>query len=238
MENKNNNNYLLPVSIIIAAALIAGAWIYTSGLKNLKIDQTGKNQQKKEQISENINNLKQITSDDHIFGNPDASVKIVEYSDLECPFCKVFHQTMKQAMSLYAQNGKVAWVYRHYPLVGLHSKSMYSAQASECAAELGGNDKFWAFIDKYFEITPSNDKVDLSQLPNIAQDIGLDKVKFEECLNSGKYEQKVKDEINDAQNLGARGTPYSIVVSKDGKKYEISGAYPLEQVKAIINQAL
>ena len=132
--------------------------------------------------------------------------------------------------------GKVAWIYRHYPIDQLHSKARKTAEATECANELGGNEKFWVYLDKYFEVTPSNNQINLSQLPIIAKEIGLDKAKFEACLDSGKYATHVEEDFKDALNSGARGTPYSIVIAPDGKKYPVSGALP-EQINLIIDQA-
>src|SRR3546814_15691189 len=97
-------------------------------------------------------------------GSPDASVKVIEFSDFECPFCKGFHRTMGQVMEAYGQDGKVAWVYRHFPIDSIHSKARKEAQASECAAELGGNDAFWAYAETPFDVTPSNDRLDLALL--------------------------------------------------------------------------
>src|SRR3989338_3572308 len=83
--------------------------------------------------------------EDHIRGNPDAKVSVIEYSDFECPFCKRHHPTMTQIMDAYGDD--VNWVYRHYPL-SFHPNAEPSALASECVAEIGGNDAFWGFVDK------------------------------------------------------------------------------------------
>lgn len=234
---KSKTDYLLPVSILIAALLISGSWIYSAGLKNVVSNE--KTADKTAQlVSPDIKNISEDFSQDHIRGNSDAPVKIVEFSDMECPFCKKFHQTMIQAMDEYGKNNKVAWIYRHYPLEQLHSKAKKSAEASECAAELGGNDGFWNYLDNYFEITPSNDQIDLAELPKIAENIGLNKTQFENCLNSVRYAEKIEAQIQDAENSGARGTPYGIVIAENGKKYPIAGALPYEQVKLIIEEAL
>jgi protein-disulfide isomerase len=95
-----------------------------------------------------------VSPDDHIVGNINAKIIIVEYSDLECPFCKVFHNTMHQVVE--ANNGDVAWVYRHFPIPQLHPKAFRQAEATECAWEQGGNEAFWKYTDRIFEITPSN----------------------------------------------------------------------------------
>lgn len=238
MENQQDKqkDYLLPISIVIAALLISGSWIYTAGLKSVK-PESGVVTKSTSNTADNIN-LRLVNSNDHILGNPNAPIKIVEFSDLECPFCKSFHSTMKRVMQEYGKDGRVAWVYRHYPLDELHPKARYEAEASECANELGGNEKFWAYVDRVFAVTPSNNGLDPDLLPQIAEYVGLDKTKFQSCLDNGKYADRVKADVEDAQNAGARGTPYSVVLGKDGKKYPIGGAQPYEQVKLLIDEVL
>jgi len=106
--------------------------------------------------------LRPVSSDDHILGNIDAKIIIVEYSDLECPFCKVFHNTMHQVVE--KNNPNVAWVFRHYPIPQLHPKAFHEAEATECAWEQGGNKVFWKYMDKLFEVTPSNNGLEESML--------------------------------------------------------------------------
>jgi protein-disulfide isomerase len=175
---------------------------------------------------------------DHIRGNPDAPVTLIEYSDFECPFCKRFHQTAKQAVD--QSGGKLRWVYRHFPLDELHPlKARKEAVASECAAEIGGNDAFWKFADRFYELTPSNNKTDVDTvLPRIAREIGLDKARFASCLASGRHDQHVQDDYRSAAASGGRGTPWSLVVSKSGKIYPLSGAQPYAAVKQLIDLAL
>ena len=133
---------------------------------------------------------------------------------------------------------EVAWVYRHLPLESLHSKASKEAEATECANKLGGQEKFWAYLDKIFEITPSNNGLDPAFLPKIAEDIGLNRIQFEQCLSSGEFTKLISDSITEATNAGAQGTPFSIVISKSGKKYPINGALPYQSVKQTIDLAL
>lgn len=93
---------------------------------------------------------------DHIRGSRDAPVTLLEYSDLECPFCKQFHTTLQRATQEY--DGKVRWVYRHFPLDALHSKARKEAEAAECAAAQG---KFWEFLDRLFAVAPSNNGLEI-----------------------------------------------------------------------------
>ena len=134
------NNLAVPMAIVIAGALIAGA-IYWSARRDSVA--TAPQPQAVAENTGGLEKLASITSTDHIRGNPNAPVKIVEYSDMECPFCKRFHSTMQQAMDEYGKDGRVAWVYRHFPLDSIHSKARTEAVASECAGEFGGSDEFW-----------------------------------------------------------------------------------------------
>lgn len=170
---------------------------------------------------------------DHIRGDKNAAVTILEWSDLECPFCKRFHDTMRETMDTY--KGKVRWVYRHFPLVQLHSKAPKEAEATECAAELGGNDGFWNYVDRLFAVTPSNDRLDAAELPKIATAVGLDAKKFAACLASGKYANKVQQDYNDGASAGVRGTPYSVIIAGD-QKIPVSGAVPASELKQILDQ--
>src|SRR3989338_235537 len=232
------NKLSIPVAIVIAGALIAGG-IYLSSLKSANI--VAVNNQQPQQVVQQTGDLEQmkpVTAEDHIRGDINAPVKIVEYSDTECPFCKKFHSIMQEVMDEYGKSGKVAWVYRHFPLDQLHSKARKEAEATECAAELGSNDKFWAYLDRLMEVTPANNNLDPAELPKIAEYVGLDKNKFNECLASGKYAQKIEEHVQNAVATGGNGTPWSIVVSAKGKKYPLSGAQPYPSVKQLIDLAL
>ena len=127
---------------------------------------------------------------------------------------------MNRVIDEYGKDGGVAWVYRHFPIEQLHSKAARESEATECVAELGGNTAFWSYTDRLFSITPSNNNLNDNELPNIAEDIGLDKVAFERCLNSGKYTEKVQKQLEDAKSAGGRGTPFSIIVSKEALSVE------------------
>lgn len=177
-----------------------------------------------------------VSDEDWVKGDRSAPISIVEFSDTECPFCKRFHETMQQVVSEY--DGQVNWVYRHFPLASLHRKAQKEAEATECAGELGGNEGFWAYTDRLFEITPSNDGLDEDQLPEIAEYAGLNKSSFEECLSSGRHASKVRDDLSDGSDAGARGTPYSVVITKDGQTIPLSGAQPFSSVSALIDQLL
>lgn len=234
MENENKNNLLIPASIIVAGLLIAFAVFYTNGAPiRINNNQAAAIDGEKKAIK-----MRPVDSSDHLLGNPDAPIKIVEYSDLECPYCKTYHPTLKRIMQTYGNDGKIAWVYRHLPLDSIHPKARKEAEASECAAELGGNDAFWAYIDKVFEVTPANNRLDPAELPKIAVSIGLDKAKFESCLVSGKFADEVEADFQDAIAAGGDGTPYTVIVTSKGEMNSYSGALPYAQVEEKIKQVL
>lgn len=239
MENNKLHPLLtLPSAIIIAGAMITIAIIWTQKPADTPKDTK---EVKKE------NTLKPVTKQDHIFGNPDADIKIVEYSDPSCPFCKTFHPTMEKIMQEYGPSGKVAWVYRHFPLDTprpdgsvLHPNAGHEAQSMECANELGGNDAFWKYANRLYEVTPSvtgatPNGLDQKQLPEIAKYVGLDVTAFNTCLDSGKYNEKVEQQFLDGVNAGVTGTPFSFAVTKSGKIVEINGAQPYTEVKKYID---
>lgn len=228
-----SNPWIVPFSIIVAGALV-GTGVYFSGTNPKRT----LNQEQMKQAGVETVNLRPVSSKEHILGNPNAPVVIVEYSDTECPFCKQFHETMKRVMNEYGKDGKVAWVYRHMPIDGLHKKARKEAEASECAAELGGNSKFWDYVDQIYSRTNSNDSLDPAELPKIAKDIKLDEKKFNECLESGRMAKIVSEDVLDGTNAGARGTPQSVLITRTGEKVSIKGAQPFDVLKAVIDAAL
>ncbi len=226
-----NNNQKQIVSAIVVVGFIIAAAILLRGSSpgpsndNLIIDNTA--------LPSSENRI--LGVDEHILGDPNAKVIVLEYSDLECPFCKVFHKTMHKVVD--NSNGKVAWVYRNYPIPNLHEKAFAEAEASECAFDQGGDQAFWQYIDKVFEVTPSNDGLETEQLSVIAEGNGLDVPAFERCLASGKFKPKIEGDIESGNKDGVSGTPFSLIV-KNGKVVDtINGAEPYETVVKKLNAA-
>lgn len=251
----------IPVAIILAGLLVGGG-IYFSGRNTNVQPETVANNTEQKNIADI--NLRPISAKDHVIGAKDATVTFVEYSDLECPFCKTFHATIQRLMDTY--NDRVAWVYRHFPIAQLHSKAAKEAQATECAADQG---KFWEYLNKVFEITPSNNGLDAAELPKIASGLGLDVTTFNNCLGSTAHVADISQSVKDAETAGANGTPTSFIVltsplseasvgninimtasfkfsdgtplvtiSKDRKIISIIGALPYDIIKGLIDVSL
>lgn len=230
---------VIPVSIIIAGALIATG-IYFSG-KSKAVAPTQANNQVQQALGKI--EINPISDADHTIGNvKTAKLVIVDYSDTECPFCKQFHTTILQVMDKYKDKG-VALVYRHFPL-DIHPKSKKEAEATECANELGGQDVFWKYIDEVYAKTTSNNTLDPAKLYDFAGDVGLDKVAFKTCLDSGKYASKVDAQLQDALKAGGKGTPYTVFVF-NGENIPLVdaqgnglGALPFSAMDQIVGQFL
>lgn len=251
MDNKPRTAITLPGAIIIAAALIAIAIIWVkhpvaAPAATGQISQTAQTGQLADV------NMAPVTAADHILGNPNAPIKIVEYSDPSCPYCKMFNPVMEQIMTQYGPGGKVAWVYRSFPLDKpgttpnggiLHPNAGHEAQALECAASLGGNDKFWAFEKHLYETTPSVTQdtpngLDQSTLPKLAKDVGLDPVSFNDCLSSGQFKEKVEAQYTDGLNVGVNGTPYSVIITPTGSKIPLVGAQTFATINSTVQTLL
>lgn len=222
-------SYAIPFAIVIAGLAIAGAIYFgdsTSGAASTTPPSARKD------VS-----LDTVTAKDHLVGNPNAKLIVVEYSDPECPFCKTFHPTMQRIMSEYGASGNVAWVYRHFPL-SFHTKAPKEVEAIECAAKLGGNNKFWEYLNKIFEVTPANNGLDPAELPKIATSLSLDEQAFTACLSSGEMKAVVDAGLMSGAKAGVAGTPQSFLVV-NGKIIDVvEGAQPYEVVKAKVDAAL
>lgn len=166
-----------------------------------------------------------ITRSDHVRGNFDAPITLVEYSDFQCPYCGRHLPTLNKILNDY--EGEVRLVYKHFPL-SFHENSEKAAEASECASEQG---KFWEYHDKLFENQAGG--YSIASFKQWASDLNLDTSKFNDCLDSGKYASRVQADEADGQNRGVEGTPATFV---NGQL--VSGAVPYESFKTLIDQIL
>ncbi|MBT3817524.1 MAG: thioredoxin domain-containing protein [Candidatus Magasanikbacteria bacterium] len=161
---------------------------------------------------------------DHILGNKDAKVTIIEYTDIDCPYCKRFQTTMNEVVEKYGD--KVRVVLRQFPLDGLHPNARTKALATECA---GAQGKFWEFIDILFDRG-----TDVSRLAAVAGELRLNVNTFNSCLADKSFASKVQADESDAQKTGGQGTPHSLIVGPNGEVQVIKGAQPLEQIEQML----
>ncbi len=178
--------------------------------------------------------IKPVTSSDHIRGNTKAKVTLVAYTDFECPYCQKFHPVTQELLKAYGD--KIRLVYRHFPL-SFHANAQKEAEASECIAELGGNDAFWKYTDTIFARTTANGTgFALDKLGPLAEELGVNQEAFQTCLDSGKYEKLVKDQLADGTAAGVSGTPSTFIVNSKDEAQIVVGAQAIEAFKTIIDQ--
>lgn len=180
---------------------------------------------------------------DHILGNPLAEVSIIEYSDFECPYCKSFHPNPREVVKRLG--GKVNLVWRHFPLEFHNPAAQKEAEASICAAKLGGNDAFWKYADGIMQRTGSNGQgmrpaSAEDPLVSLARELKLDIAPFQRCLESGAGRAQIAEDQRDGMNAGINGTPGVIVRNnRTGKTVAIGGAVPVEvlesQTRAVLS---
>lgn len=231
-----HSSFAVPIAIIIAGAFIAGA-VYLSGSNSPRSNEEPATVTAPTPSAVTPESVPPVTENDHIRGNPNAPVVIIEYSDYDCPFCKNYHETMNAIMAEYGITGQVAWVYRHFPLQQLHPNAPAIAAAAECVAADAGNDAFWTFSDLVFGERSTNEPTDVSRLGEFATTAGADLERFEACVRNGDHNEKVTASLEEAIAAGGRGTPHSFVLVGD-QQGVINGAQPYEVVSQIIEELL
>ena len=205
-ENKTDekeNPFLIPGAIIAAGFLIASAVIYSSSADKSPTEENN------QESAAGVQALKELFEGGHFLGNPDAPVTMVEFSDFQCPWCEKFFQTAEpQIVENYVKTGKVKFVYRHFPFLGQESVS--AALASECADEQG---KFWEYHDYLFNNQGAENSGAFSadNLKKFARSLGLEEEKFNSCLDSQKYMDKIRQDYSLAQSRGVNSTPTNFI---------------------------
>lgn len=176
--------------------------------------------------------FKEVDRHDHILGDRSADIKIVTYSDYECPFCKSFYPTIERVIEYYGDD--VAWVYRHYPLTQIHPAAGYAAKISECVADVEGEDAFWDFTKEVFS---NEGSLSEESILEAVDNTGALESSIDRCMKKTTAEDRViadMESVSDVVEAGGFGTPYSILVI-DGKPIrEINGAQPYQVVRSII----
>jgi protein-disulfide isomerase len=210
------------VSIIIAGVVIAAAiiFVHLNPTQAADADQDGG--------LPASTSVPAPSADDHIVGDPNAPIVLVEYSDFQCPYCSLVYPTIKRIVQ--ESNGQIAWVMRNLPLDSIHPEARPAGLAAECIAEQKGNDGWWQFADDLFA---DQSNLGAARYLQEAQKAGVDMAQYLSCVSTKKYDQKLNDESAQAQVAGAQGTPYTVVVGH-GAQVPLSGALPYEQFSAVI----
>lgn len=225
---------VIPIAIIAGFAMIALAIFFTSGSSSPTTDVVLGTDTGKAVAAETI---RPVSEDDYVLGNPNAAIVMIEYSDYDCPFCKQFHATMQQIMDEYGVTGRVAWVYRQFPLIDLHPNAPILSEAGLCVGDIGGNDAFWTFSDAVFDSRFETEPTNITRLPQFAEEAGVSILDFQECMESDRMLDDLKADMADGLVAGAQGTPYT-VIKVGNQEATINGAQPYEVVKGIVANLL
>ena len=202
-----------PFQVFATAVIVAGAGLHASG-------QSGK------AVS---------IDDDPILGDVNARVTIVEFSDYQCPFCRIFWKnTFPQIKQQYIDTGKVRFVFRDYPQSKEHPQANMAAMAAQCASDQG---KYWEYHDKLFaeQDTRGKDVIRFKadDLKRWAAEIGIEEMAFNRCVDSGKHQKEVADDYSDGWKRGVDGTPAFFI---NGRR--LVGAQPFAAFQKIIEEEL
>lgn len=219
--------YTLPIAIVFAGLLIALAVYAVRTKPDALSSRTG-----------SPDHVTPVHPGDRIFGNPDAPVKLIEYADIDSPHSKQFHLALEQVMSEFGAGGKVAWVYRHFPLLDRSTASAAHAEAAECAGYVGGDDTFWHFITALQSAAPGENQFRVDSYMPVAKQLGIAEDAFTSCLEQGRFTKKVYDDSSNALDAGAEGAPYTILLIEGKPPVGIQGALSYEDLKRVVTEAI
>ena len=221
--------YAMPLSIIAASVIIAGAIMFT-GRSNSGVSGNKLTAQADKAVATSPDS-QLLAANAPTLGSPDAPVTIVEFADFQCPFCGRFHQTTaKDIIAQYVKTGKARLVYRDFAFLG--EESNFASQAARCAGDQG---KFWQYHDYLYEHQDGENKGAFvkDNLKRFARELGLNTGDFNTCLDSEKHKQGVENDTEMGRKAGVTGTPTSFV---NGKL--VQGAVPFVTFESAIKAAL
>jgi len=231
MEN-NKNNYILPAAILVAAVLIAGAVVYSNGLKNT------------EPGTQTADTAQKITAPQidgaAVLGDPKAALTIFIFSDYQCPYCGKFYKESELLIRKnYVDTGKVNMVYKSLAFLGQESTD--AANAAECAKDQG---KFWQYHDAIFDTeiqelqtkgaSESTGNLTRDLFQQIATNLKMNVQDFLACYDSQKYASEIQNDMQQANQLLPQISTPTIFIGDQ----PIQGAYPYATFSQAIDAAL
>jgi len=160
------------------------------------------------------------------FGKKDSKVKIVEFSDFQCPFCSRAAKTVTELKKMYGN--KIEFAFKQYPLP-MHPNARPASEASLCV-NAQGTDKFWKYHDKLFA---NADKLEADNLKKFAKEVGANEAEFQKCLDEKRFAKAVDEDMAYGNKIGVRSTPTFFINGK-----AVQGAQPIEAFKEAIEEEM
>jgi protein-disulfide isomerase len=220
-----NTEYSIPLAIVFAGVILAGAVYMTVRQGFTPALQASPAQ------------VRPITPDDHLLGNPLAKVQIIEYADFDCTHCKTFHQTLRRIIGVYGASGNVAWITRHFPITELHPNAKKHAEAAECVARTTNNETYFVFTDLLYARQPA----DPLKYAEYAHAVGANPETVANCLRNADtngISERVDADRKNALAMGAEGTPYALILVPNEPPIVIENDIPFDALKEVIDRAL
>lgn len=240
----SKNQYILPVSIVVAAVLISGSVLYSTKNKvggTPSVEKPSANIPSAGVNAPDLASALKLGGRDVVLGNPNAKVTAIEYGDYQCPFCSKFFTTIEGKLrDEYITPGKVNMVFRNLQFLG--PESIVAAEAAECAKD---QKQFWGYHDALYvaehaDNRENNGNLNRALLLSLAEGLKMDTGAFTSCMDSKKYEAQVQNDTASAQRIGVNSTPTTFVngvmaTTPDGQS---AGASSYEIFKTLIDEAL
>lgn len=255
LKKSSYNGLIITVILSIGIATFLAGWLFASSLEDDKeVESNLKNIDKKlDLISEKIatntnaprakdpNTQPQIPKNISIEGQPikgeqSAPITIIEFSDFQCPFCARFYkETLPLIERNYIEKGIVKFAYRDFPIDSIHSNARTAHIAAECAYSQG---LFWQYHDILFERQQEWAKLEpnnlVKTLTEYADDVGVNKQSFEDCLRTPSVAAEVQEDLLDGRQHKVTGTPTFFIGDRQSGFVKVSGAKPFEVFEEII----
>ncbi|PWT72249.1 MAG: disulfide bond formation protein DsbA [Bacteroidetes bacterium] len=149
-----------------------------------------------------------VSKEDHVQGNKNAKITLLEYGDYQCPFCGHAYPIVKKLQKIFGND--LQFVFRNFPIVEAHPNA-YNAALSAEASGLQG--KFWEMHDIIFE---NQNSLGWDSLISYARSLGIDTNKFKKDIESGHLQQRIDGDLESGLRSGVNGTPSFFI---NGKKY-------------------
>ncbi|HEU4885318.1 MAG TPA: DsbA family protein [Longimicrobium sp.] len=201
------NNPLLPFYVLLGVAALAGAFFLFRQMQGSGGD-AATTLQEVVMTPEQLQRVPGISK-----GQPNAPVVIMEFADFQCPGCGEFARYSEPLLNDHIAAGTVRFVWYDYPLVEIHANALLAARAGRCAND---QNQFWGYHDHLFgqQLRWADEKNPVSQFIEYAEQAGLDRNTFAQCLRSDKYQKEVSESRQLGGTLGVNGTPTLFVNGK------------------------